>query len=74
MRLRDSECITCDNYYLNYFIYLFIFYYFCSDPLDYMSVRECTIDYLIETSCIYICAILCFLHVTFHVPVYYHVN
>ena len=39
-----------------------------------MSVREYTIDYLIETTCIYICAILCFLLVKFYVPVYYHVN
>ena len=39
-----------------------------------MSVRECPIDYLIETTCIYICAILCFYHVKFYVPVYYHVN
>ena len=25
-----------------------------------VSVRECTNDYLMETTCIYICAILCF--------------
>ena len=33
----------------------------CCDPLDYMyqCLRECTIDYLIQTTCIYICALLC---------------
>ena len=32
-----------------------------------VSVRDCTIDYLIETTCIYICALLCFYHVNFYV-------
>ena len=32
-----------------------------------MSVRECTIDYLIETTCIYICALICLYHVKFYV-------
>ena len=32
-----------------------------------MSVRECTIDYLIETACIYICAMVCFRQVKFYV-------
>ena len=39
-----------------------------------VSVRVCTIDYLNELTCIYICALLCFSHVKFYVPVYYHVN
>ena len=33
----------------------------------YLSVRECAIDYLIETTCICICALLCFYHVEFYV-------
>ena len=32
------------------------------------------IDYMIEITCIYVCALLCFHHVKFHVPVYYYVN
>ena len=39
-----------------------------------MSVRECTIDYLMETTCIYLCALLCLKHVKFYVPEYYHIN
>ena len=31
-----------------------------------MSVRECMIDYLTETTCICICALLCFYHVKFY--------
>ena len=32
-----------------------------------MSVRECIIDYLLEMTCVYICALLCFCHVKFYV-------
>ena len=30
------------------------------------SVRECTIDYLVEKTCIHICALLCFYHIKFY--------
>ena len=39
-----------------------------------MSVRECMIDYMIEMTCIYVCALLCFYHVEIYVLIYYHVN
>ena len=32
-----------------------------------VSVRECMIDYFIETACIYICALLCSYHVKCYV-------
>ena len=73
--MRDCESLTCENYYFISFIYtfvlLFLWYIRLHEPV---SVRECTIDYLIETTCIYISAMLCFLNAKCYVPVYYHVN
>ena len=61
VRLRDCESLTCDNYYFLSFIYTFLLLLLWSIRLHVpVSVRDCTIDYLIETICIYICAILCF--------------
>ena len=70
--MRDCESLTCENHY---FISTFLLLLLRSIRLHVpVSGRECTIDYLIETACIYIYAILCFYHVKFYVPVYYHVN
>ena len=75
MRLHDCESFTCENYYLISFIYLFFFVLLPSIRLPVpVSVKECMIDYLMETACIYICALLCLWHVKFYVPVHYHVN
>ena len=53
--LHDWENLACDNFYL-YIVLLW------SIRLHVpVSVRECMIDYLIETTCIYICALLCFM-------------
>ena len=32
-----------------------------------MSVRKCLVDYFMERTCMYICALLCFYHVKFYV-------
>ena len=54
----DCESLSCENKKKKFYC----------DPLHVpVSVRECTIDYLIETTCIYICALLCFYHVIFYV-------
>ena len=39
-----------------------------------VSVIRCMIDYMIEMTCIYVCALSCFYHVKFYVHVYYHDN
>ena len=61
VRMCDCESLTCENYYFISFIYTFFLPLLCSIRLHVaVSVRECTIDYLMEMTCIYICAILCF--------------
>ena len=56
VRMRDCECLICENYYFIYTILLLLLW---SIRLHVpVSVRECTIDYLIETTYIYICAVM----------------
>ena len=55
-----TENLTCMNYFIS-FTYSFLLLLLLSIRLHVpVSVRECTIDYLVETACIYICAMLCF--------------
>ena len=57
MRIRDCDSLTCENYYFISFIFAFSLLLLGLDRLHVpVSVRDCAIDYLIETTCIYICA------------------
>ena len=63
MRLCVYESLTCE------FFYCFAQSIRLRVPV---SVTECMIDYLMETTYIYICALLCFYYVESYVSVEYY--
>ena len=60
MRLRDCESLTCEN---SFTVVSFDVEKGLHVP---MPVRECTIDYLMKTTCIYICFFIMSLSVQQH--------